>query len=118
VGGEVVFRVRNCLPNEALTVFFDGSPVGGLTADPSGSAVGSLTVPVGTKPGPHTITVRGSQCEASITINVLGDLAFTGTANDTRTTVLVGVSVVAIGLVMVVGSRRRRRGGVAGRGPG
>ena len=55
----------------------------------------SLSVP---GPAPTRITVRGAVCEASVTINVLGALAFTGAPNDTETTVLVGISVLALGL--------------------
>ncbi|MFI5047416.1 MAG: hypothetical protein ACHQIG_10165, partial [Acidimicrobiia bacterium] len=111
VGDEVVFRGRNCGANEQLAVLFDGKPIGSITADAQGNFVGSFVVPVGTAPGAHTITVKGSVCELSVTINVLGPLAFTGAPNDTGTTVLVGVAVLVAGFVLVVGSRRRRSSG-------
>ena len=44
-------------------------------------------------------------------INVLGaNLAFTGSSNHTGTYVLAGVAAVVVGLVLVVATRRRRRG--------
>jgi len=107
VGGIVAYRGLTCTPNETLTVFLDDQRVGTVSADGQGNFLGSLTPPAGTSPGRHTITVRGAQCELSVTINVLG-LAYTGASNDTSTIVLVGAAVLAVGLVLVVGARRRR----------
>jgi hypothetical protein len=113
--GEVAFRVTGCLANEPLTVLFDGRPIGVITADAQGTAAGDVTIPAGTAPGTHDLTVKGATCVASTTVRVLGALAFTGASNDTGTTVLVGISVLAVGLVLVVGSRRRRGLGSSGR---
>lgn len=110
VGGEATFRGSGCLPNEPLTVSFDGTPVGNITADAGGSFAGSITIPKGTAPGAHLLTVQGSACVLNTTINVAGALAFTGSSSHTGTYVLGGVAAVVIGLVLVVGSRRRRRG--------
>ncbi|HLM18846.1 MAG TPA: LPXTG cell wall anchor domain-containing protein, partial [Acidimicrobiia bacterium] len=51
---------------------------------------------------------QGSGCSFSATINVAGSLAFTGSSSHTGTYVLVGIAAVVAGLVLVVGSRRRR----------
>jgi len=113
VGGIVAYRGLACTPNETLTVFLDDRRIGTVSADGQGDFLGALTPPTGTPSGPHTITVRGAQCELSVTINVLG-LAYTGASNNTSTIVLVGAAALAVGLVLVVGGRRRRaRGGVA-----
>jgi LPXTG-motif cell wall-anchored protein len=107
-GGEVVFRGSGCAPNETLSVLWDGKQVGTIPSDADGNFAGSLMVPITTAPGPHTLTIRGSACELSITINVLGArLALTGTSN-TGTFVMVGVTAVVIGLALAVGARRRR----------
>ncbi len=110
-GGEAVFRGSGCSANETLTVLFDGKVVGSLLSDSSGNFAGSLTVPTGTSPGSHLITVKGSACELNLNINVLGGLAFTGTSNHTSTVVLAGLAALIVGLVLVVGSRRRRTSG-------
>jgi hypothetical protein len=107
-GGSVVFRGGGCLPGETLEILFDGKPVGTLVADPEGNFAGALNVPTGTSPGSHDITVRGSVCELNVAVTVLGGLAFTGASNDTQTTVLLGVAAVVLGIVLLVGSRRRR----------
>jgi LPXTG-motif cell wall-anchored protein len=44
------------------------------------------------------------------TVNVAGALAFTGSSSHTGTYVLAGVAAVVIGFVLVLWSRRRRRG--------
>lgn len=116
-GGTVVFQGGGCLPNEPLDIFFDGRPVGTLVADANGDFAGSLNVPVGTRPGSHLLTVKGSVCELNATVTVLGDLAFTGSSNSTSTTVLVGVAAVVLGLVLVVGTRRRRTSAGSRAGP-
>jgi LPXTG-motif cell wall-anchored protein len=41
---------------------------------------------------------------------VAGALAFTGSSSNTSTYVLGGIAAVVVGLVLVVGTRRRRRG--------
>jgi hypothetical protein len=110
-GSSVVFRGGGCIPNETLQVLFDGKQVGTLPSDAEGNFAGSLKVPVGTAPGSHLLTVKGQVCQLNATITVLGGLAFTGTSNDTSTTVLIGVAAVVFGFVLVVGSRRRRRSG-------
>ena len=114
VGGIVAYRGLACAPNETLTVFLDDRSIGTVSADGQGAFLGALTPPAGTPSGQHTITVRGAQCELSVTVNVLG-LAYTGASNDTSTIVLVGAVVLAVGLVLVVGARRRRTRSAAAR---
>jgi LPXTG-motif cell wall-anchored protein len=59
----------------------------------------------------HELSVRGAVCVLNASITVLGaNLAFTGASNHTGTYVLAGFAAVVIGLVLVVGTRRRRRG--------
>jgi hypothetical protein len=113
-GGTVTFSGSGCGANEHLAVLFDGRNVGSLVANANGEFAGNLTIPEGTTPGHHTLTVRGKTCELSVVINVLGaqaqarPLAFTGSSNHTTTYVLVGAAAVLIGCVLVVGARRRR----------
>ena len=56
----------------------------------------------------HLLTVRGTGCELNVVITVTGSLAFTGSSDRTSTFVLVGVAAIVVGLVLVVGARRRR----------
>jgi LPXTG-motif cell wall-anchored protein len=109
-GGEVSFHGSGCRPGEIVTVLFDGKQVGTLPTDSSGRFAGRITIPPGTPPGPHLLTVRGSVCELNVVINVLGAraLAFTGSSSHTSTYVLAGAAAVVLGSAFVFGSRRRR----------
>ena len=112
VGGEVAVRGSGCVPGETLSVLFDGAQVGTMPSDSGGNFAGSVTVPAGTNPGQHLITVRGSGCELNAVVTVVGAgatraLAFTGSSS-TLTYVLVGFAAVMFGGVLVLGTRRRR----------
>ncbi len=111
VGGKVTFRGSGCESNEPLQVLFDGKQIGTITADAGGAFAGEISVPLGTAPGAHTVTVRGAVCVLNTTINVLGaNLAFTGSSSHTGTYVLGSIAAIVLGAVLIVGSRRRRRG--------
>ena len=107
-GGTETFRGTGCGPNEVLTVLFDGKVIGTITANAQGAFAGSITIPRDTPQGTHTLTVRGSSCELNATITVSGTLAFTGASSHTGSTMLLGVAAIVLGLVLVVGVRRRR----------
>jgi hypothetical protein len=115
VGGEVAFQGSGCLPNETLQVIFDGRSIGTINSDADGRFAGSISIPKGTAPGTHQLTVQGSGCVFNTTIRVAGSLAFTGSSSHTGTYVLAGIAAVVVGFVLVAGTRRRRRG-VLGRG--
>ncbi len=115
-GGTETFRGTGCGPNEVLTVLFDGKVIGTITANAQGAFAGSITIPTDTPQGTHTLTVRGSSCELNATITVSGTLAFTGASSHTGTTVLLGLAAIVLGLVLVVGVRRRRGRAVPARG--
>jgi len=115
VGGEVSFSGSGCVPNESLQVLFDGHLIGTISSDADGRFAGSITIPKGTAPGTHLLTVQGSGCAFNTTITVAGNLAFTGSSNNTGTYVFAGIAAVVVGFVLVIGSRRRRHG-VMGRG--
>jgi hypothetical protein len=110
VGGEVGFKGSGCLPNEPLEILFDGHSIGTISADAGGNFAGSISIPKGTAPGTHLLTVHGSGCVFNTTITVAGSLAFTGSSSHTSTYVLGGIAAVVVGLVLLVGSQRRRRG--------
>ena len=110
VGGEVVFRGGGCTGNEVLQISFDGHPIGTIMSDAQGNFAGSISVPPGTAPGVHTLTVKGAVCVLNADIVVRGALAFTGSSSHTTTYVLAGFAAVVVGRVLVVSSRRRRRG--------
>ena len=109
VGGIAVFRGSGCATNEPLQVLFDGGPIGAISADPQGTFAGSISIPLGTAPGPHTVTVRGASCVFNTTITVRGgSLAFTGSTSHTGTYVLGAFAAIVLGLVLIVGTRRRK----------
>jgi LPXTG-motif cell wall-anchored protein len=109
VAGEVVFRGTGCAANEPLTVSFDGTPIGTVTAGQTGDFSGQVNVPAGATSGAHVVTVQGATCVSTFTIDVAGRLAFTGSSSHTSTIVLVGVAAVIAGLVLLLATRRRRR---------
>ena len=110
-GGEATFHGAGCVPNEVLQVLFDNKPIGTITSDSQGQFAGTITIPLGTAPGVHLLTVRGSVCVLNANITVLGGrLAFTGSSSHTTTYVLGGIAAVVVGFVLVIGTRRRRRG--------
>jgi FecR-like protein len=113
VAGESAFRGAGCVPNEVLQVLFDHVPIGTVASNSQGSFAGTITIPPGTKPGVHLLTVRGAVCVLNANITVRGGavrLAFTGSSSHTSTYVLGGIAAVVVGLMLVVGTRRRRRG--------
>jgi LPXTG-motif cell wall-anchored protein len=109
-GGTETFRGTGCQANETLTVLFDGTVIGTITANANGDFAGSVTIPKTAAPGTHTLTVKGSVCVLNATITVSGALAFTGSSSHTSTYVLLGIAAIMVGMVLVVGARRRRRG--------
>jgi LPXTG-motif cell wall-anchored protein len=109
VAGEVVFRGSGCAANETLTVSFDGTPIGTVMANQTGDFAGSVKVPPGTPPGTHVVTIKGASCESTFTIQVSGQLAFTGSSSHTSTIVLVGIAAIIAGTVLILATRRRRR---------
>jgi LPXTG-motif cell wall-anchored protein len=101
---------------------FDGGQVGTMPSDSGGNFAGGVTIPAGTNPGQHLITVRGSGCELNAVVTVVGAgatraLAFTGSSNQTLTYVLAGFAAVMFGGVLVLGTRRRRAATSPGAGP-
>jgi hypothetical protein len=112
--GEVAFRGSGCSPNEPLAVSLDGANAGTINASATGDFAGSLTVPKGTTPGAHALTVRGAVCVLDATVMVEGALAFTGASSHTSTYVLGALAAIVIGLALVVSTRRRRGSHVGG----
>jgi len=104
-----VFKGSGCSANEPLEVVFDGHSIGTVSADASGAFAGSIDIPKGTAPGTHLLTVHGASCVFNANITVAGNLAFTGSSSNTSTYVLVGFAAVVVGLILVVGTRRRRQ---------
>ncbi|MFN8027842.1 MAG: LPXTG cell wall anchor domain-containing protein [Acidimicrobiia bacterium] len=109
VAGDVVFRGTGCAANEPLTVYFDGTPIGTIAAGTTGDFAGQVAIPSGTSAGTHVVTIKGATCESTFTVDVSGQLAFTGSSSHTSTFVLGGVAAILVGLVLILATRRRRR---------
>ena len=109
-----IFLLAVAAPAAVITIrpdgvfLFDGKPVGTVPADAQGNFAGQLNIPVSTSPGSHVITVRGSACELNVTVNVAGAIAFTGSPDHTGTIVLGALLAIMVGMVLVLGARRRR----------
>jgi hypothetical protein len=119
----VVVTVAGTAPvGVTATVFLDGVAKGGPTVVGAG---GTFSFPGISVPSSNTaITVNytygNKNAYTTVCANSLGDivvrvkaesaaatLAFTGSNSNTQTYVLVGVAAIVLGLVMVVGVRRR-----------
>jgi LPXTG-motif cell wall-anchored protein len=109
VSGEVVFRGSGCAANETLAVLFDGTQIGTVMAGQTGDFAGQVNVPPGTPAGTHVVTIKGATCESTFTVQVAGQLAFTGSSSHTSTFVLAGIAAIVVGTVLILATRRRRR---------
>lgn len=101
-GESITVSGTKCAPGATVTVKLDGSiTLSSGTTDASGSYSIPVTIPSGTTPGHHTISVIGGSCAGS---GVLGIevLAASGGGNLAGTGVAV-VGIGALGVVLLVG---------------
>lgn len=125
-GGTINVEVTNLLPGSTAEVYVHSDPVhlGTLTADSTGTARGSFTLPAGLAAGDHTVRVTGTDSSGNprtwsyaIAVAAAADggagapdeLGFTGSS----TLALVGAGTLLVGAGVVTVRFRQRRLGVA-----
>ena len=113
-GDEVVVSGAGWCPSSTVEIFLDGVSMGTAAG---GHFSTTITIPPGTAPGPHTITVTGldSSCQnpqtVSRTIMVIGggqqggNLPFTG--SNISAGMLILFALVTVGAASLVAGRRR-----------
>lgn len=123
-GGTLTVEVTNLLPGSTAEVYVHSDPVhlGTLTADSTGTARGSFTLPADLAAGDHTVRVTGTDSSGNprtwsyaITVAAAADgggvpdeLSFTGS----NTLALVGAGALLVGAGVVTVRFRQRRLGV------
>ncbi|MWJ36561.1 tyrosine-protein phosphatase [Clavibacter michiganensis] len=90
-GGTVAFRAAGLTPGATYRVILHSTPtdVGSVTASSDGTASGNVTIPAGTDPGTHTLTLVDAQGQAvsdpaTITVSAAAVSAITATATGAR----------------------------------
>lgn len=90
-GGTVAFRAAGLTPGATYRVILHSTPtdVGSVTASSDGTASGTVTIPAGTDPGTHTLTLVDAQGQAvsdpaTITVSAAAVSAITATATGAR----------------------------------
>jgi LPXTG-motif cell wall-anchored protein len=117
----VVVTVAGTAPaGVSATVYLDGVAKGGPTVVGAGGTFSfpNISVPASTTAISVNYTYGNKNAYTTVCADALGDvvirvkaeaatLAFTGSSSNTPTYVLVGIAAIVLGLVMVVGVRRR-----------
>jgi len=118
-GDQVGVSGSNWCPDTTVEIFLDGTSLGTAVVDASGSFSTSITIPAGTAPGSHVITVEGlgggttcSPRTQSRTITVAGggaagggNLPFTG--SNISAGMLILFALIVVGGISLVAGRRR-----------
>ncbi|UOW03097.1 tyrosine-protein phosphatase [Clavibacter michiganensis subsp. michiganensis] len=101
-GGTVAFRAAGLTPGATYRVILHSTPtdVGSVTASSDGTASGTVTIPAGTDPGTHTLTLVDAQGQAvsdpaTITVSAAAVSAITATATGAGPAVATGGTSVA-----------------------
>jgi LPXTG-motif cell wall-anchored protein len=118
----VVVTVSGTAPvGSSVTVFVAGATKGGPTVVGAGGTFSFANISVASANTPVQVgfTFGNKNAYTAVCVDALGSteirvkaeaataLAFTGSSSNTPTYVLVGIAAIVIGLVMVVGVRRR-----------
>jgi hypothetical protein len=117
-GGSLTVSGNNFVPNTNVTITLHSTPVvlATTSSNSSGSFFAVVTIPAGTAPGTHTIIATDSAGDSASTILVVtgtvtvaasSGLAFTGA--DIAALSAVGAVAMALGGMLILTGRRRRR---------
>ena len=120
-GDQVNVSGSNWCPGSTVEIFLDGTSVGTAVVDSKGNFSTDITIPAGTPPGPHIITVKGlgfgtgTTCgppqvqSRTITVGgggqAGGNLPFTG--SNISAGMLILFALIVVGAVSIVAGRRR-----------
>ena len=115
-GDAITVEMTGCNPGDTVTVVLHSDPVtlGTMTANASGVATGTFTIPAGFS-GAHTIVVTDNQTgiSRSIAITIGGAASSSGALPSTGTAVIAFGVLAAIllgsgGLILLLGRRRNK----------
>jgi LPXTG-motif cell wall-anchored protein len=117
VGGKVTVTGTGCPANVTVTIKIGDVVVGTVTSDSSGGFTDNITLPPGIAPGTYTVhalcgdldltaVLAVTAVPVSVTTVTVATLPRTGT--DSGVWVKIGLSLVAIGGLLVLATRRRR----------
>jgi hypothetical protein len=112
-GQPITVTVNGLTPGTEYEADLHSAPVylGKGVANSSGTLTLTVTIPLGTATGAHTITISPtadpSTIVASVALTVRGSLAFTGT--DPESALIAGAVLLLLGSVSIVARNRRRR---------
>ena len=108
-GQTITVTVDGCEPGEEVTFFFDGADAGSATADDSGTATGSVTVPGDATAGEHVISNSCNDATIVVTVEVAGTAAaLPRTGSDSSLPLAkVAIVLIAAGGLLVLVSRDR-----------
>jgi hypothetical protein len=122
-GGSLTVSGNNFFPGGSVSIVLHSTPVsvGGATVNANGSFSVSVSIPSATPPGAHTIiasdsegdsastglTVTGSSAGGATPATATPDLPFSGA--DIAALSGVGAIALALGGMLILTSRRRRR---------
>jgi LPXTG-motif cell wall-anchored protein len=118
-GSTVQVVGQNALPNELLIFTINGITIGETTADPSGNFSATLTIPTTLPPGTYSVDTNCGNAVSSQSLNVSSANADNGNAaNDAGNLPSTGsntmlflrwaLALIAIGGLVVLGTRRRQ----------
>lgn len=115
-GESMVLGVQICQPGSSATFRLESAVLGTATANSSGVATLTATIPSNTSPGSHTIeaTCTGTNGQPltqvlsfTVTGGATGGLPTTGSANTTPMTQVAIAAIAAGGLLVLLANKRR-----------
>ena len=111
-GQTITVTVDGCEPGEEVTFFFDGSAAGSATADDTGTATGTVTVPSDASAGDHVISNSCNDATITVTVEVAAatttGAALPRTGSDSSLPLAkVAIVLIAAGGLLVLVSRDR-----------
>jgi hypothetical protein len=112
-GGQLVLDTSGWLPGSQVTFTLAGEVLSTVTADGSGNASLTTTVPAGTPPGDHQILVFGTDLAehpGTVTIAIVvsavsGSLPITGTPIGEMA--IIGLTIAGLGALLLAGKKFR-----------
>lgn len=113
-GGAIVLGIQICRPSATASFDLESVALGTATADGSGVASLSTTIPSSTSVGAHTITGRCTGADGqplalvlSITVGAGSGIPVTGSSNSMPMAQIAIGAIAAGGLLLLLGNRRR-----------